>query len=148
MFKCILIVVCLFLTSCCQTYIKIKYKYKNIVITRIDECGKTSFYYNDSLTGAGGKIWIEYSGINDGFSGYLKFDDNGQVTLLSGDGYFRFNHLDTTKFIYKRIYSYDKPTVGNSVCYITLAIEYEKKRNAESKSAIKIEYDINHHKLY
>ena len=78
----------------CDLKIEIVYSYKDIIIKRVDSSGKTVFYYNEI-----GKdspiIWVEYSGINDGFYGYLKFEENGKVYLLSGDGYFQSSNLDT-----------------------------------------------------
>jgi hypothetical protein len=142
MFKYAIILMYILFSSCCYKQNKIIYRYKNIVITRVDACNKSSFFYGDKSGKIAGKIWVEYSGINDGFSGFLKFDDNGKVTLLSGDGYFKTEKLDTTLFEYKRILAHERPEIGQSICYISLATKYEREYNIRSKTGIKVEYDI------
>jgi len=131
------------LTSCCGTHTEVKYEYKGVVINRIDECGKTRFYYKNNQNQNSGKIWVEYSGINDGFSGYLKFYENGKVTLLSGDGDFQKENLDTTHFNYKRILAYERPELNESVCQIMFPAEYEQEKNKSSNSAVRLTYNID-----
>ncbi len=111
----------LIFTSCCGIHTEVKYAYDDITITRIDECGKTTFSYEKGQERSTGKLWATYSGINDGFSGYLKFNKNGKVFLLSGDGYFQSARLDSSKFEYKRILAYEGPEIGESVCAIQLS---------------------------
>ena len=120
-----------------------KYVYDDITITRIDECGKTTFYYEKGQEKSKGKLWVTYSGINDGFSGYLKFNKNGKVLLLSGDGYFQSGGLDSSKFEYKRIAAYERPEVGESICAIQLSTRYEKDENDKAKSGILASYQID-----
>jgi len=110
------------------------------LITRIDECGQTTFYYNKTETP---KIKVKYSGINDGFSGYLKFYDDGKVVLFSGDGAFQSHNADSSKFEFKRITANQRPVMETSVCYISLSIRYEKDRNHGSASEIETKYDLD-----
>jgi hypothetical protein len=110
------------------------------VIKRVDESGRTTFYYNKIDKGAP-KIWVEYSGINDGFSGYLKFEGNGKVSLLSGDGYFQTSNIDTSKFTYKRILAHQRPVLGENVYFIQLATRYEQEKNLNTGTRIKVSYD-------
>lgn len=131
------------LSSCCGLHTEIEYEYSGIKIQRVDECGRTTFYYNNDKNESYGIIWTEYSGINDGFKGYLKFGKNGQVLILSGDGYFQSKNLDTAFFNYKSIYAYNRPETGESVCGIMLSTRYEKEFNSERNTEIKATYKID-----
>jgi len=142
MYRYIIILLTLTITSCCGLHTEITYSFKDTIIMRVDECGKSIFYYNDIDNGSC-RIWAEYSGINDGFSGYLKFEDNGKVLLLSGDGYFQTANIDTSKFEYRRITAAQRPTLGKSVCYITLSNRYEKERNLDNGTEVKVKYNID-----
>ncbi len=127
------------LTSCNDTGTEITYSYDNTVIKRVDERDRTTFYYN-RIDNDAPKIWVEYSGINDGFSGYLKFEDNGKVRLLSGDGYFQSSNIDTSKFKYKRILAHQRPDLGKNVYFIQLATRYEQEKNLNTGTRIKVTY--------
>lgn len=129
-------------SSCCGIHNEVKYQYQNILVTRIDECGETSFYYGDGQD-RNGRIWAKYSGINDGFKGYLQFNKNGKVTILSGDGYFQIENIDTSQFEYKRIAAYERPKISKTVCYINLATKFEQEDNLAAGSGIKAEYKID-----
>lgn len=113
------------------------------MIRRVDECGRSTFFYHNQGKQGQGKIFVEYSGINDGFSGYLKFEETGRVVLLSGDGHFQMQDFDTTNFIYKRIYSYSRPTLDDAVYQIMLLTKHEIERNAKSQSTVKAKYRID-----
>ena len=117
--------------------------YHDVTITRIDECGKTAFYYSMGQETIKGKLLATYSGINDGFSGYLKFNRNGKVLLLSGDGYFQTENLDSSRFEYNRILAHEEPAIGESVCAIQLSTKYEKEKNHEAGTGIQIFYNID-----
>jgi hypothetical protein len=123
----------------CDSKIEIVYSYKDIIIKRVDSSGKTVFYYNEI-----GKdspiIWVEYSGINDGFSGYLKFEENGKVYLLSGDGYFQSSNLDTLKFEFKRLFGHQSLVLDSSVYQIQLSTRYEKERNLNTETKVEVIY--------
>lgn len=127
-------------SSCCETKKISKYTDGEVIITRVDRCDYTSFYYGDDINNAKGKIWVEYSGINDGFKGYLKFHEDGKVSLLSGDGYFQSENLDSTLFKYKRIASYQRPKISKNVCYLNLATKFENEGNIAEGSGIRVEY--------
>ncbi len=135
------------MTSCCGLHTEITYRLKGTVIKRVDECGKSTFYYSDINKNAI-RIWAEYSGINDGFSGYLKFEDNGKVWLLSGDGYFQTANKDTSKFEYKRIIAAQRPTLGKSVYFISLSTRHEKERNLDTNTDVKVIYNIDDNEWY
>lgn len=127
------------LNSCNDTANEITYRYDNTVIKRVDKRDRTTFYYN-RIDSDSPKIWVEYSGINDGFSGYLKFEGNGKVSLLSGDGYFQSSNIDTSKFKYKRILAHQRPDLGENVCFIQLATRYEQEKNLNTGTRIKVNY--------
>ncbi|TRZ45528.1 hypothetical protein D3A96_05975 [Robertkochia marina] len=118
----------------------IRYSMGDVVITRVDECDKSSFYYGEKSSNESGVIWVEYSGLNDGFKGYLKCQENGKVILFSGDGYFKTQNLDTTKLEYKYILAHERPKVGGNVCYINAATNYEKEDNVLAGSEVKVQY--------
>lgn len=118
----------------------ITYKYNGVMITRIDKPGISKFIYGEKDDQNIGVIWAEYSGINDGFKGYLEFLDNGKVFLLSGDGYFQSKDIDTSKFEYKRIYAYDEVYVGENICHIMLSTRYEQEFNDADRTGIIIDY--------
>lgn len=124
--------------SCCDKHLEASYEYEEVVIRRLDKCGVTEFYYGD-ISDQSPKISAEYSGINDGFSGYLIFMEDGKVLLLSGDGYFQSANIDTTKFEYKRV-SYEEISLKKGV-YIMLATNVERERNADLKNGIEVNYD-------
>ena len=131
------------LSSCCGLHTEIDYEYQGVMIRRVDECGRSTFFYHNEGRQGQGKIVVEYSGINDGFSGYLKFEETGRVVLLSGDGHFQMQDVDTTNFIYKRIYSYSRPTLDDAVYQIMLSTKHEIERNAKSQSTVKAKYRID-----
>jgi hypothetical protein len=110
-------------SSCCDTYVEVTYEYEDVMIKRVDECGISTFYY----------------GINDGFSGYLVFGENQKVIILSGDGYFQSENIDTAKLEYNRI-SYEDVPLGKGVYYIMLATNLEKERNMNTGNGVKVEY--------
>ncbi|WP_207508192.1 hypothetical protein [Telluribacter humicola] len=127
--------------SCCDIDTETTYGYKGTKIKRVDECGKTTFYYQD-IDGSATRIWAEYSGINDGFSGYLKFREDGKVFLLSGDGYFQTANPDTSKFEYERIYSYERDAADKTIYFIELSTRYEKEENVNTATEVKIKYEL------
>jgi hypothetical protein len=139
----IYIALVLILSSCCGLHTEVTYNYNGTTIKRVDECGITTFYYN-SIEKNSGEIWVKYSGINDGFSGYLKFEEDGKVLLLSSDGYFQSKNMDTTKFEYRRIAKPGQiPELNESVYFVMLSTRYEKERNLNSKTKVKTEYNID-----
>lgn len=125
---------------------KITYTNDDVTITRYDYYGKTEFYYGEKDSLNSGVIWAKYSGINDGFKGYLKFEDNGKVLLMSGDGYFQSKNVDTSKFEFKEIYSYEIPQIGSNVCLIMLSTRYEQEFNKEDSTGVIIEYKLDFNK--
>lgn len=137
---CILVIVSFLLSACCEIHNEIKYSFGGTEITRLDECGRTSFTYYTEDGNNAGVVWTEYSGINDGFSGYLKFDHNGKVTLLVGDGYFQSKNLDTTKFKWDYVYAYNKPDIAENVCYIMLSTRYEQEFNKNEGAGVNVNY--------
>jgi hypothetical protein len=148
MTKTIGIIIAISLTSCCGTHTEVDYSYNGTTIKRVDECSKTTFYYQNGDKKADGKIWCEYSGINDGFAGYLKFDSDGKVEVLSGDGYFQSEGIDTSKFQFKTIYAYSRPTLDKSVCEILLSTRYEQERNQQAKSGVKAVYRVDNNEWW
>ncbi len=122
---------------------EITYRYNDIVITRLDYYGKTEFYYGEKDSLNTGVIWAKYSGINDGFKGYLKFEENGKVFLLSGDGYFQSKNVDTSKFEFKRIYAYNGPIDTSNVCEIMLSTRYEREFNSQRNTKVLFTYSKN-----
>jgi len=141
----IITTISLVIASCCNSRTVATYSYKDIIIKRVDRSGKTIFYYNTIDKGAN-SIWVEYSGINDGFSGYLKFDDNGKVSLLSGDGYFQTSNIDTSKFVYKKILAHQRPDLGEDVYFIQLSTRYEQERNINTGTKVKVIYNDDFNK--
>lgn len=131
-------------SSCCRLNTEVYYKYNGVTIKRVDKCGETTFYYHQ---GNGevipGKIWAKYSGINDGFSGYLRFSTSGKVELLSGDGYFQMADIDSAKFSYKSIIATERPKLGKGVYYISLSTKNEIEKNKNSDSQVKVKYKID-----
>ncbi len=137
--KIVVAIVLLIIFISCDSKEEIVYCYKDTVIKRVDKNTKTIFYYNE-VSKDSTMIWAEYSGINDGFSGYLKFDENGKVSILSGDGYFQTANDDTTKFEYKRIAAYQRPELTENVYFIQDAIRYEQEKNSKTKTKVSVYY--------
>lgn len=126
------------ISSC--THEEIYYSYNGVTIKRIDTDGKSTFIYMENEKEIG-KIWAEYSGINDGFSGYLKFEEKGKVELLSGDGYFQTEGIDTSLFNYKRIYSDNTDYKKQNICEVWYPYQAEQSWNKKAgTSEIKIIY--------
>lgn len=138
-----LILFLLLLTSCCGLHTEVTYEYNDITIKRIDECGESTFFYFKGKEKLNGKIWMEYSGINDGFDGYIKFSENGKVEILSGDGYFQSEDIDTNLFQVGRVYAYDRPKIGKTVCLISFSTEKEIEENKENNCEVNINYSID-----
>lgn len=131
------------LSSCCSLHTEVEYQFEDVFIKRKDECGKTSFYYSNKNGQKEGVIWVEYSGINDGFSGYLVFMNNSKVQLMSGDGYFQSANMDTTVFNFKRILAYERPQLEQNVCVIAFPAKFEKESKNKHLSDIEIKYRID-----
>jgi hypothetical protein len=129
----------LFFSACCDTHEETTYSYDGVTIERVDECGKTIFYYNNTSADAS-RIFVEYSGINDGFKGYLKFENGDKVVLLSGDGHFKIENPDTSKFEYKRILAHQRPEIKDNVCFVQLSTRYEREENQNSRTRVKAAY--------
>jgi hypothetical protein len=130
--------VLLFLFSCNTINDEVYYTYNNVTIKRIDTNGKTEFYYMKNGKEAG-KIWAEYSGINDGFAGYLKFEENGKVSILDGDGYFQKDNIDNLNFKFRTSIQETNYNMPN-MCIIWYPIEAEQEKNKKSLSKVKIKY--------
>ncbi|MEP0985613.1 hypothetical protein [Ekhidna sp.] len=135
----IIISVCLILSSCCGTHSEITYSYSGSTIKRIDECGISNFYFKGESEPF---VYVEYSGINDGFGAYFEFNKS-TLTLLSGDGHFIVNESDTTIFNHKRIGAYQRPKVTGSVCYISYPLTKERRENSNTDVLIEYEIDDN-----
>ena len=132
------------MSSCCGLNTEIDYQFNDVNIKRVDVCGKSMFYYNKiGEEKIDGLIWAEYSGINDGFKGYLVFHDNGKVLLLSGDGYFQSKDIDTTLFEYKRITAINRPTLNENTRLIMLSTRYEQEFNDTTDTKVKAVYKID-----
>lgn len=127
-------------SSCCDTHIEVVYEYEGVLIKRVDECGISTFFYGE-VSNKSPKVWAKYSGINDGFAGYLVFGEDGKVMLLSGDGYFQSANNKTKQIDYKYIDASERPTLGQGVYYIMLATNVERERNANTGSRVKATYD-------
>ena len=126
------------LQSCCRK--EARYEYGGIVIKRIDVCGKTTFYYDHY-----GKIWVEYSGINDGFDAYLVFEKNGKVTIIVGDGYFQKKVSNDLMFSFVYMdgdywhITHDSQYQEN-VYRVFYPMIYEIDRNKNTKTKVKAIY--------
>lgn len=127
------------LLSCNSVEKEITDSYKNHVVKRLDYSNRSILYYN-SVGDESPRYVVEYSGLTNGFSGYLRFNENGQVELLSGDGYFKGYHIDTSKFHYKRILAHEIPELTQNVCVIKNATRYEKIENNKSTSNVTRSY--------
>lgn len=134
------LVILILCSSCCDTHIKVTYEHEGVVIRRVDKCGISTFYYGE-ISDKSPKVWAKYSGINDGFSGYLVFGKDSQVMLLSGDGYFESENNKTKQIDYRYIDATERPTLGKGVYYIMLATNVERERNANTGSGVKATYD-------
>ena len=91
-----LIILLIVMSSCSDKKKVVTYHHSETTITRIDKPGKSTFYYGDISSNQLGGITVEYSGWVSGFSGYLVFYDSGKVKLLSGDGNFQMEDIDTS----------------------------------------------------
>lgn len=110
------------------------YVYNTQVVKRVDTPGKSTFYYlkgDKEMT----KTWAKYSGINDGFSSYLVFQQ-GRITIYNGDGYFEMSETDTTIISEKRIGGGEEPNDSANVFRISYPYEYEPERNINSKTKV------------
>ncbi len=141
--KIFILALVLILSSCCGLHTEVDYQYSDIIINRIDVCGKTTFHYQNNQKEEAGIIWAKYSGINDGFSGYLVFKENGKVELLAGDGYFQSENLDTTLFSLGSYVAYDRPKDVSNICEIMLSTRYEQEFNSKRNTKIEFNYRID-----
>lgn len=111
------------------------YRHGDVVIKRVDYNAKTSFILLDDSKNEKCEIWAEYSGINDGFSGYLVFEGEGKVVLLVGDGYFQTSNQECD-FTYKRINARQEPKSEDNVYEIYVHIGVEKERNLNTNTEV------------
>jgi hypothetical protein len=117
----------------CQTY-TFYYSYGDRTVKRIDTPGKSEFYYPADADGKG-VIWAEYSGINDGFEGYLIFQDD-KVVLVESEGYFQSKEIDSTIFMHRR-FSWTEKDTANTY-RIAFPQEYEVNRNKAGYSQVTV----------
>ncbi len=126
-----------------QTHIRTTYSYNNVTIERVDECGKTFFFYNkiDKNTSI---IIAKYSGIDSNFRGYLKFEENGKVLFFPGGGWGLFEkaNVDTTQFEYKNETLWDD-NIKENVYFVQLSIKAEIQGDENKITKVKAVY----HKL-
>ncbi|MHA4740649.1 hypothetical protein [Dyadobacter sp. MSC1_007] len=106
----------------------------NRTVKRVDTPGRSRFYYPADSDGKG-VIWAEYSGINDGFEGYLIFQDD-KVVLVVGEGHFESKDIDSTIFMHRRSNWTEKDTANTY--RVAFPQEYEKNRNKGRYSQVKI----------
>lgn len=83
----------------------IKYRYDDVVVTRVDRDGLAKLYYGDFDNNFPDScIKIEYSGFNSGISGYLIFHPNKKVEVNSrGGGYFTSSYSEKSMIFLKEI---------------------------------------------
>jgi hypothetical protein len=125
-------------SSCCDTHVEVTYEYEDVVIKRVDECGISTFYFGE-ISDSSPRVWTTYSGINDGFSGYLVFE-KGRVEILSGDGYFESSNNNEKQIDFRYIDISERPMLTKGVYYIMLATNVEKERNVNTVSGVKVDY--------
>lgn len=133
------ILLTVFFISCNGTNDEVYYSYNDVVIKRIDTDGKSVFYFMKNGKESE-KIWAEYSGINDGFSGYLKFDEKSNVSILSGNGYFQTKAASDIQFKFIRIISDETNYNIPNICKICYPIEAEQEKNKTTKTKVEIKY--------
>ncbi|MCF0075666.1 hypothetical protein LZD49_34660 [Dyadobacter sp. CY261] len=132
-------IVSLILFSSCETDVVVTYEYEGTTIKRVDESDISTFYYGN-ISEESPKIWAKYSGINDGFSGFLVFEGKGRVKLTSSDGYFQYANIDTSRFYFETI-QLNYPKLGKGVYRIKLATRYERRDNENTGSGITATYE-------
>jgi len=83
----------------------IKYRYDDVVVTRVDRDGEARLYYGDfDKNFPDSCIKIEYSGFNSGISGYLVFHPNKKVEVNSrGGGYFSSSYGENSMIFLKDV---------------------------------------------
>ncbi len=90
--------------SSCRSDI-IKYRYDDVVVTRVDRDGEAKLYYGDFDNNFPDScIKIEYSGFNSGISGYLVFHPDKRVQVISeGGGYYTSSYGENSMIILNEI---------------------------------------------
>ncbi len=151
--KYLVIIIVLFLSGCCALHSEVRYKYDNITIVRIDECGISKFYYERNGIREEGEIWAKYSGINAGFYAYLLFSPSGKCSIKVAEGAFYAEDIDTTIFNFD--YGIDTFLLhpgslreSDSVCYIAYPIEYELNRSNKDSTNVEKEYKIDDNEFW
>jgi len=138
----LILIFILFISSCSDVNKKTLYKYHGIEILRVDQSGKTTFYYkNKDGKTIDGSISIKYAGINDGFSGYLQFNDDDKVEILVGEGDFKKNGADRSLFIYRDIPLRWQLKSKKNIYEIIRSTKYEKDRNSNINTEVQVEYE-------
>jgi len=66
--------------------------------------------------------------------------DQGKVFILSGNGYFQSENIDTSRFEFKRILAYQRPELVKKVYYTELSTKYEKEKNLNSQTNVIVKY--------
>ena len=151
--KYLVIIIVLFLSGCCALHSEVRYKYDNITIVRIDECGISKFYYEHNGIREEGEIWVKYSGINDGFYAYLMFSPSGKCSIKVAEGAFYAEDIDTSIFNFDRendAFWYQRRSnfEADSVCYIAYPIEYELNRSNKDSTNVEKEYKIDDNEFW
>jgi hypothetical protein len=150
----LLLIVSLFV-SCDREKKVATYTYDDMTVTRFENTNRTTFYFSSPLVKDGGRIWVNYSGIDSYFEVMLKFDTkNNEVTIIPCDAYLESEGLDTTYFKIGRL-NFENMKVNpfgvvnrnyeNLEFYTVIpSTRYEKERNLKTKTKVKaIYYDKN-----
>lgn len=126
----------------------IKYRYDDVVVTRVDRDGEAKLYYGDFDNNFPDScIKIEYSGFNSGISGYLVFHPDKRVQVISeGGGYYTSSYGENSMLFLKN-YEDSKRDLSNDsikgrfdrVLYLS-GIGLEREINTKNNSNVKAIY--------
>jgi len=146
----LLISILISFSSCTEKEQIIRYKYDEVIITRVNKSKRTFFYYGDvnnqKMASTRTSIIVDWA-FDDILFGFLLFHKNGTVEIIDGGGgNFQTqkgdNNIFTKKYdnseFLKLLNHYRAPHMYDNLFQISNNLDLEKARNMEFGSKVSI----------
>jgi hypothetical protein len=142
------LIIALLLLSCNNNEKVIYYKYNDVIVSRVDKDGTSTFFYGSIKNGKKGQpsIRVKYSGFDGSLDAFLRFNPDNTVEIINyGGGYFieseeRGRKMYMRKYENPELDSLLKPYQDNYQNLVRLsdATDLEDRINRENKSKVLI----------
>jgi len=142
----------LFIFIGCNNSKIIQYKFKGVIITRVDYEGKTNFFYGScgsiNSCSTTDLVIAEYYGFNNGMDVFMVFKNDSTVELIHYGGEFLKKigqcRIDTPQYSNDKLSgTLDKyKNLGFGIMRLSNLLELEKKFPENSNSKVSVQYNL------